>query len=118
MEREYKKFARGKLGRAERWIDTLAKFHQTTPRDKKSRTTGRETMRSADRSCTVSKEIIVIAEFENWAKLGFLSISKGFFQIVRLSFRKFNLNLLQINLHVVNSEFGERVRGWKLDHDD
>lgn len=82
MEREYKKFARGKLGRAERWIDTLAKFHQTTPRDKKSRTTGRETMRSADRSCTVSKEIIVIAEFENWAKLGFLSISKGFFQIL------------------------------------
>lgn len=56
MEREYKKFARGKLGRAERWIDTLAKFHQTTPRDKKSRTTERETMRSADRSCTVSRD--------------------------------------------------------------
>ena len=117
MEREYKKFARGKLGRAERWIDTLAKFHQTTPRDKShERRGGKRCARPIDRARF--REIIVIAEFENWAKLRFLSISKGFFQIVRLSFRKFNLNLLQINLHVVNSEFGERVRGWKLDHDD
>ena len=101
MEREYKKFARGKLGRAERWIDTLAKFHQTTPRDKKSRTTGRETMRSADRSCTVSRD----HRDRRVRKLGqtpflvnFQGIFFKLFDYHLAPFRKFNLNLLQINL--------------------
>ena len=75
-------------------------------------------MRSADRSCTVSRD----HRDRRVRKLGqtpFLVNFQGIFSnFVRLSFRKFNLNLLQINLHVVNSEFGERVRGWKLDHDD